>query len=286
MRIEDRDRGSASRAARVPSDMVGAGFARRLSIRSVVAAGVVLLAAACDDSSPTEPRSSQALARVVINDPAGAFAQHHAALRSLIEETTATAGSELSVSMITVEVFADPLRSIRDYGIGGFTLGPSRIELYVDPGYPGLGLVLPERVPPLVAHEIHHAVRWRGLGPPRTLLETLVFEGLADHFAIELLGTPLQPWSQAFPESETDFYLNLARPDFDSATFDYQGWFFGADPRLPRWAGYTLGWRIVAEYQARTRRSAAQLVNTPAEAFRPPPRAGAATENGGTWPGW
>lgn len=234
-------------------------------------AGIVLLAAGCDDSSPTGPRSSPAAARVVINDPAGAFAQHHAAFRSLIEETTAIAGGELSVGMVTVEVLADPPRTIPDYGIGGFTLGPGRVEITVDPGYPDLGLILAERVPYTVAHELHHVVRWRGLGPPRTLLETLVFEGLADSFAIELLGTPLQPWSQAFAESETGFYLALARPDFDSATFDYQGWFFGADPRLPHWAGYTLGLRIVADYQARTGRSAAELVNTPADAFRPPP---------------
>jgi len=119
-------------------------------------------------------------------------------------------------------------------------------------------------------------VRGRVGGAPRSAPLALCstrssFEGLADHFAVEILGTPLQPWSQAFPESETDFYLDLARPDFDSATFDYQGWFFGADPRLPHWAGYTLGFWIVDDYQARTGRSAAQLVNTPAEAFRPPP---------------
>jgi uncharacterized protein YjaZ len=250
--------------------LLAAGFARRRSILAAVGAGVVLFTAACDDFSPTEPRSSQTAARVVINDPAGAFAQHHAALRSLIEETTATAGTEISVGMVTFEVLADPIRSIPDYGIGGYTLGPNRIELVVDPGYADLGLILGERVPYTVAHELHHVVRWRGPGPPRTLLETLVFEGLADQFAVELLGTPLQPWSQAFPESETDFYLDLARPDFDSATFDYQGWFFGADPRLPHWAGYTLGFWIVDDYQARTGRSAAQLVNTPAEAFRPP----------------
>ncbi len=250
---------------------LAAGSARRRSILSAAGAGIVLLTAACDDSSPSEPRSPQAAARVVINDPAGAFAQHHAALLSLIEDAIATAGTELSVGMVTVEVLADPVRTIPDYGIGGFTLGPSRVEITVDPGYPDLGLILAERVPYTVAHELHHVVRWRGIGPPRTLLETLVFEGLADHFAVELLGTPLQPWSQAFPESETGFYLGLARPDFDSATFDYQGWFFGADPRLPHWAGYTLGFRIVDDYQARTGRSAAQFVNTPAEAFRPAP---------------
>lgn len=78
-----------------------------------------------------------------------------------------------------------------------------------------------------------------------------------------------QPWSEAFPESQTDHYLDLARPELDSASFDFFAWFLGGDSRLPQWTGYTLGFWLVADYQARTGRSAAELVNTLAEAFRP-----------------
>lgn len=241
------------------------------ALRSAAPVVAGLLAVACDDSSsPTEQRPPAASLRIVINDPAGAFSAHHPALRALIEDTTAVTASELAVGSVTFDVRADPPRTIPGYGIGGYTFGPATVEVVVDPAYPGLGTVLPQRIPPIVAHELHHAVRWRGAGPPRTLLEALVFEGLADRFAIELLGTPLQPWSQAFSESETDFYMDLARPEFDNAMFDHPGWFLGGDPRLPRWTGYTLGFRLVASYQARTGRSAADLVNTPAEAFRPP----------------
>lgn len=236
---------------------------------AATAAAVALLGASCDDSSPTEPRPApQPPARVVITDPAGAFAAHHQALRDLIEQTVTLAGAELPVGSVTFEVVADRVRAIPNYGIGGYTLGPSRIEIVVDPAYPDLGSALTERIPPVVAHELHHAVRWRGPGPYSTLLEALVFEGLADRFAIELLGTPLQPWSDAFPESDTARYLDLARPELDSF-FDFRRWFLDGDAQLPPWTGYTLGFRLVAAHQQRTGRSAAELVNTPAEAFRP-----------------
>ena len=92
--------------------------------------------------------------------------------------------------------------------------------------------------------------------------------GLADRFSIELLGVSVPPWSQAFPEAQHARYLALAAPHFD-AMVNHGIWFFGASGEPPRWTGYTLGFRLVADYQARTGLSAAQLVNTSAGVFRP-----------------
>jgi uncharacterized protein YjaZ len=121
-----------------------------------------------------------------------------------------------------------------------------------------------------VAHELHHVKRWRGPGYGRTLLEAMVSEGLADHFSIELLGAPVPPWSDAFPRDQTTQLLERARPEFDSTSYDHERWFFVASPTLPRWTGYTLGFRLVEAYQAaHMGATAADLVNTPAGAFRP-----------------
>jgi hypothetical protein len=70
MRVENADRRSTGRPARSQGDPL-ADFARRRSILAAVGTGLVLITAACDDSAPTEPRSPQTAARVVINDPAG-----------------------------------------------------------------------------------------------------------------------------------------------------------------------------------------------------------------------
>ncbi len=84
----------------------------------------------------------------------------------------------------------------------------------------------------------------------QTLLEALVSEGLADHFAIELLEVPVPPWSDALPWTETAHYLELAQPEFDSVEYGHPRGFFGSSPDLPCWTGYTLGFRLVESYQA------------------------------------
>jgi uncharacterized protein YjaZ len=80
----------------------------------------------------------------------------------------------------------------------------------------------------------------------------------------------MPPWSDALPRDQTARFLELARPEFDSASYDHARWFFASSPSLPRWTGYTLGFRLVESYQAsHPGATAAQLVNTPASAFRP-----------------
>ena len=207
-------------------------------------------------------------AEIVFLD-AGRLSDHQALISELIDDTIARAEAAMDVGSLRVEVTASASRAIPGWGIGGYALGPSTIEIAVDPRYPSLDRALRERLPHIVAHEMHHAVRWRGPGPYSTLLEALVFEGLADRFAYELLRNPLPPWSTAFPERDTLAYLERARPQFDS-TFDFEAWFFGVNTDLPRWTGYTLGYRLIVAYQAANGYpSAAALVSTPAGAFRP-----------------
>jgi uncharacterized protein YjaZ len=131
-----------------------------------------------------------------------------------------------------------------------------------------LEIALADRLPHIVAHELHHVARVRGLNPATTLFEALISEGLADHFGLELLGGPLPPWSNALTPDEIEHFLRLAEPEFDDLN-DYDRWFFGFAPGIPRWTGYTLGFYLVGEYIARSGQSAAELVHTPADRFRP-----------------
>jgi Predicted Zn-dependent protease (DUF2268) len=231
---------------------------------------VCVLSCACGggSSSPTGPDLSGAN-QVRLSDPNGQLRGQEAAIRELVTSTLDHVNGVLPLTGVTITVIADASRAIGGYGLGGFTPNANTVEIYVDPAFPGLAQLLPERLPPLVAHELHHAKRFRGPGYGSTLLEAMVSEGLADHFSIELLSAPVPPWSDAFPSDETARRLEVARPEFDSTSYDHDRWFFDASPQIPRWTGYTLGFRLVDAYQAKHGGTAAELVNTPASAFRP-----------------
>jgi Predicted Zn-dependent protease (DUF2268) len=220
-------------------------------------------------SSPTKPDLTGPNA-VRFTDGAGQLRDQEATIRNLVTSTLDKVNGALPLTGVTVTVIVDASRAIGGYGMGGRTLDAATVEMYLDPGFPGLVQLLPDRLPPLVAHELHHVKRWRGPGYGRTLLEAMVSEALADHFSIEFMGAPVPPWSDAFPRDQTAHFLDLARPEFDSTTYDHDHWFFGPSAPLPRWTGYTLGFRLVETYQAQHSGSTAiSLVNTPANAFRP-----------------
>lgn len=209
--------------------------------------------------------------QVRLADPAGVLGAQGTPAQALATDALARAAQALPVTGVTVTLIPDAARAIGGWGFGGRTFSASTVEIYIDPTLPDLAQRLPERLPPLVVHELHHAMRWRGPGYGRTLLEAMVSEGLADHFAVDVLAAPVPPWSDAFARGQTASYLELARPEFDSSAYSHERWFFEAGlPQLPRWTGYTLGWRLVETYRAaHPGSSAASLVHTPASAFRP-----------------
>lgn len=228
----------------------------------------LLPVAACDDSSPTAPQPPQGAAAltIVFSDPSGALADREEAIRQWIRGVFDVASRQISVSGTIVTVTTDAQRVIPGWGIGGFTLDAANVELAIDPRLDS-GL-LAQRLPQMTAHELHHVARFRGPGYGQTLLEALVSEGLADHYAVDSLGG-IPPWSQALSPADLELWLDRAREEFDSPAYDHAAWFLGRGT-IPVWAGYSIGFELVARYRAaHPGATAASLVDTPAEAFRP-----------------
>jgi uncharacterized protein YjaZ len=190
-------------------------------------------------------------------------------IRALIEATLRQVIKVVPLTAVSITVVPDPKRAIPTFGMGGRTPNANTVFLYLDLAFPEFPRVVSERLPSLLMHELHHCLQWRGLGYGRTLFEALISEGLADHFALELLGAK-HPWSNAFPRDETAKYLALAQPEFDSTTYSHPRWFFGGDHSLPWWTGYTLGFRLVEAYKEQhPGETAITLVQMPARVFRP-----------------
>jgi hypothetical protein len=153
---------------------------------------------------------------------------------------------------IRIEVALDAARAIPGIGVGGFA-NPATgdVSVWIDESPPGgLKTTLETWIPATVAHELHHSSRIRiGPGYGITLGEALVTEGLADHFAAEAFpDTPPQPWDHALSAEQEAELWRKAQPILDvPGGYNHPVWFRGSGS-LPRWAGYTLGYRIAEAY--------------------------------------
>ena len=129
-------------------------------------------------------------------------------------------------------------------GITGYCPSSKLIRIGLDFSYPKLDQITFALT---LVHELHHAHReYMGIENCKaTLKETMLEEGLADHYCEKILGQrPV--WSINLPENEIKRLLALAKPDFNKPTTDklYGKWFTkgSAKNNIPRWAGYTLGY--------------------------------------------
>ena len=103
------------------------------------------------------------------------------------------------------------------------------------------------------------------------MIEALISEGLADHFSTAHTGLPQPIWTHALDPDQLREVTALAEDRYDAEDYDHIGWFFGqGQAALPRWAGYTLGYRIVGDYLERhPTLNAATLAHAPAADMKP-----------------
>lgn len=101
-----------------------------------------------------------------------------------------------------------------------------------------------------LAHEFHHTIRWQKPVEGDALLEALVFEGLADHFAMEVTERQNPTiYSNALTPEQKKIFMKKASKEWGLPTYNHNEWFYGSAPKaIPRWTGYTLGYELVMAY--------------------------------------
>jgi hypothetical protein len=101
-----------------------------------------------------------------------------------------------------------------------------------------------------LAHEVSHSVRilaGPGFGP--TLLPQLISEGIATAFNQAAFPGPPDPWAHAITPAQECALWATAQPQLGHAG-QYARWMLGG-PGVPHWAGFTIGYHIVAGYRSR-----------------------------------
>ncbi|MES9903620.1 MAG: DUF2268 domain-containing putative Zn-dependent protease [Sedimenticola sp.] len=156
---------------------------------------------------------------------------------------------------------------IPETGYCGYSPRPGVIFLSIDPSNENLKSHLGVSLERVIAHELHHALRWDSIGYGSTLVEAIVSEGLAGRFSQELYGNEPELWEAALSSLEISKYLKQAIQESDADNYDHHRWFFG-DGDIPRWAGYTLGWELVGNLSGDlTGLKPSEMIATPAIEF-------------------
>ncbi len=172
---------------------------------------------------------------------------------------------------IVLDIVVRSLRNrvIPEIGHVGFAPGIGVLMLTIDPDNPNLADNLGEPLGRMMAHELHHAMRWETVGYGTTLGEVLISEGLAGRFAQELYGGEGELWERAVSRKELGAFAERAAVHANDTAYDHAAWFFGSGD-LPRWVGYTLGWEIVGDHlQSHPGATASGLAGAPADKILP-----------------
>ncbi len=138
-----------------------------------------------------------------------------------------------------------PFLRKRMNGVSGYTPHAGTVHIYLSHARGWKQAVLQT-----VAHEFVHAVtlkhhRWE------TLLDSLVFEGIAEHFREEAVGGEIAPWSRALNASQSkDVFRGLRKSLHSKSQKLYHSVFFGSE-KFPLWAGYAVGYQLVKSFRKR-----------------------------------
>lgn len=138
-----------------------------------------------------------------------------------------------------------PRGGIPELGIGGNAHRRALLSITLDPDNPRFaGAMADGALRRMLAHEVHHCLRFAARGYNASLGDALVSEGLAGHFSRLALGNPPEMWERAVPAAELRRHVP-DRATLDAPRWNHAAWFFGAGGTHPRWLGYTLGYRLV-----------------------------------------
>lgn len=170
-------------------------------------------------------------------------------IKRIFDQSIKKIASKIPISDVDVVVYDNPDSAIPEIGIGGYALNKHMIWISIDPSFPNLAQSIEKELGRTLAHELHHALRWKSPGYGKTLFEALITEGLADHFDMEVSNAQPHIWDTVLSNEYIQKYLDLAKKEFNKKNYNHSDWFFGSKERnIPKWTGYSLGFYLVGEY--------------------------------------
>lgn len=159
---------------------------------------------------------------------------------------------KIPISNVDIVFYDNSEGTIPEIGIGGYAPSPHLVLIALDPKFANFERTVSEEIERTIAHELYHCLRARGPGWGKSLLAAMVSEGLADHFDLEVNGGGPRLWDVALSDKQMFEWGEKAKKEYQNKNYTHNEWFFGSkDGTILRWAGYTLGFKMVGDYLAR-----------------------------------
>lgn len=134
-------------------------------------------------------------------------------------------------------------------GVGGMMVDENTIQIVMNIDFYNLEFMLNNNLKRTLLHELGHVIHYKNNQDDYTLFESILTEGIADHFEISLTGEAPQKWSINLSENEITKYMSLAKEEFWNTDYDHDKWFFNYN--YTKWVGYSLGYKIIGDYLAK-----------------------------------
>lgn len=128
-------------------------------------------------------------------------------------------------------------------GVGGFSAWKNTILIDINPTVRNWETALINTM----VHEYNHSVvynfhKWE------SLLDSIIFEGFAEHFREWVVGGERAPWTKAVSQEECKKHFSKLKTKLNSKNHQlYREVFFGSE-KYPLWLGYSLGYQIVRSF--------------------------------------
>ena len=148
-----------------------------------------------------------------------------------------------------ITIYPNAKWTVPETGEGGYTPSADWSQIYLDltgEKHP-VDHIISERMPVAIYHEMNHLKRWSTTGYGNDLESSLVSEGLAGVYERTMFPTYCVPWLH-YTKEDVDVLLDVVRKyKKQSVPYVHNNWFFGSDPSIPKWLGYTVGHYIVSQ---------------------------------------
>jgi uncharacterized protein YjaZ len=179
-----------------------------------------------------------------------------------------TVSKIIAIDSVEFRVLVFPEKTIPRIGMSGAAPNGQQIYILLDPLHPKFNEAISTHIIQTIPHEYHHVLRYRTVGFGNNLFESMISEGLACHFALQVCKVDTPAYCQALSKEQFYEWKAKAEKVWLEKEFDYVEWFVGLKKTIPANAGYTIGFDMVSEYlKKHPGGTAASLYATPASAF-------------------